>query len=290
MSQGDGFKKIADTLKSQGLIRSAGAFKLFSFFSGSAHRLKPGEYSLSPILTTPDIVRRLVAGIPEDVKVLIPEGATLKEIDERLSGLGIITKGALSNFSLQILKEEYPFLEDAQTLEGFLFPDTYRFFPKSDPAQVVKRFLDNWRRQVLPLFSETSVIVYDALIKASIIEKEIQPETDRSVVAGILDRRLKQGIPLQVDATIVYLKCGGAFRNCPMLTRKDFQLDSSFNTYKHIGLPPTPIANPGLVSIRAVLNPTETSFLYYLSDPNTKKTIFAETLDEHNQNRLHYLH
>jgi len=318
VSPGAAFKDIAQELRREHLIRSAGAFKLYSFFSGSAHRLKPGTYMFDDSLSVPRILRLLVEG-PPDLEILITEGKTLKDIDSELAKRGLIEEGELANFSIGGFKNDYLFLETVSSLEGFLFPDTYRIGSSSSLDVIVKKFLDNFKAKAVPALGTQGGSVgnakwYDDLIIASLIEKEIPLREDRRLVSGVLRKRLTLRMPLQVDATIVYAKCRGSFDpvsnsppqdpsgarlragaisngvdDCLELTKNDFKIQSDFNTYLKRGLPPTPIANPGLDAIRAARNPETSNFLYYLSDPETKKTVFAKTLAEHNINRARYL-
>lgn len=289
ITPGEGLRAIAEKLFRADAIRSPRAFKIYSFLSGSAHRLKPGEYRLGPSLTAPQIVSILEKGLPADVSVLIVEGATLKEIDRVLSEREIIEPGTLSEFFPAPLLGDYPFLEGTDNLEGFLFPDTYRFYLKSDPGTVARRFLDNFKRQAWPLLQDYSRKAYDQLIMASLIEKEVPFDRDRRLVSGILRKRLTAGVALQADAALVYSKCSGLFEGCPRLQSSDFTIDSPYNIYRRRGLPPTPVGNPGLDAIRAANAPEESSYWYYLSHPETRETVFSRTLEEHNQNRRRYL-
>ena len=287
VSAGAGLNEIAELLEEQDLVHSKIAFKIYSFLSGSAHLLKPGSYSLMANLSTPEIITRLIAG-PPDLEVLITEGKTIKEIDQQLSSLGLIKAGELIGFPIQNLKSQYIFIQNANTLEGFLFPDTYRIAPDASAALVLKKILDNFQAKALATLDQNPSW-YDNLIIASLIEREIPLRGDRRLVAGLLRERLARGMPLQVDATTVYVKCDGQFDNCPPLTKSDFKIQSPYNTYYYKGLPPAPIANPGLDAMFAAINSESSPFLYYLSDPETQKTIFSETLAEHNANRARYL-
>lgn len=281
ISKGESFRDIALSLRKANLIKSATAFKIYNFLKGSAHQLKPGKYSLSPSLGVPKIVELLVTGLPKGFQVVIFEGETLKDIDKKLSDLNILKPNDLLNFDYYSLKDNYEFLAEADSLEGFLFPDTYQFSFESNPEDVIKKFLDNFRQKV-------NLISYNDLIIASMIEKEVPFEEDRYLISGILHKRLSTGMPLQVDATICYAQLQ-SFNGCYPLKKSDFDIDSPYNTYKNLGLPPTPISNPGLSAIKAALNPKYSQYLYYLSDPKTKATIFSKTLDEHNRNRVKYL-
>lgn len=292
ISAGMSFNEIADKLKSENLIASKAVFKIYGAITGEARKLKPGKYALSSDFSISKLFKILTKG-PEEISVIITPGLTLKEIDEKLSSFNIIKPGEIINFDLPLAdKKDYSFLNKAEaeagSLEGFLLPDTYRFFPDSGVDLVIHRFLDNFKTKALPFF-ENSDNILDKLILASILEKEIPDYEEKKIVAGILLKRLKVGMPLQVDASIVYAKCSGRFLNCPRLTEADYKINSVYNTYLYPGLPEGPISSPDLESIRAVLNSEKTRYWYYLSDPKTQKTIFSETLDEHNKNRAAYL-
>lgn len=300
-----GLDQIAADLEQSRLVRSRQVFKLYSFITGNAHRLKPGLYFFEPGFSLGQITTLLVSG-PEDVVFTIKPGATLKEIDEALSALGVIQKGEITDFSPTLLEGEYPWVEGlpkgltrdggaanigdkgGNSLEGFLLPDTYNFSLGSDPALVLRKILDNFKEKALPLFPRNSDLIRK-LTLASLLEKEAPDEGDRRIIAGILEKRLNVVMPLQVDATVVYAVCGGKFAGCAPLKKSDYLADSPYNTYRVTGLPRGPIANPGPKAIEASLGAQPSAYWYYLSDPKTGKTIFSKTLDEHNQNRVKYL-
>ena len=157
--------------------------------------------------------------------------------------------------------------------------------PIKEIAQVISKWKLENKKNKLPITN------YQLLAIASLLEKEAPEYKDRQIIAGVLYKRLNLGIALQVDATLVYAKCAKTFLICenPKIYRSDLGIQSSYNTYLYNGLPPGPIGNPGLDSIKAALNPVKSEYLYYLSDPITKKTIFSKDLDEHNENRAKYL-
>ncbi|MDP3015375.1 MAG: endolytic transglycosylase MltG [bacterium] len=287
ISTGMSFNEIVDKLKSENLIASTAVFKIYGVITGEARRLKPGKYALSSDFSISKLFGILTKG-PEEISAVIAPGLTLKEIDEKLSEARIIKPGEIINFNINSLKSDYSYLTEAHSLEGFLFPDTYRFFPDSGADLVIHKFLDNFKTKALPLFKDNDRIL-DKLILASILEKEIPDYEEKKVAAGILLKRLKVGMPLQVDASVIYAKCSGRFLNCPRLAEADYKINSVYNTYLYPGLPEGPISNPDSESIKAVLNSEKTRYWYYLSDPKTKKTIFSETFDEHNKNRAAYL-
>jgi len=273
VSRGDGMREIVAGLFGQRLIRSEAAFKFYSIFTGQAHQLKPGAYDIDPASTTPEIVRLLARGPALDRQVLINEGMTMAEIDALLTEQGVIEKNALNTFPVSELASQYPFLASVKSFEGFLFPDTYRFYVESSPEAVFKIFLDNFQKRAWPILTRGTKKPYDALIIASLIEKEVPESNDRLLVSGIIAKRLKISMPLQIDATLPYARLNG----------------ERYDTYTYYGLPPTPISNPGLDSISAALHPQNSSYLYYLSDPKTGRTIFSKTFDEHDENRAVYL-
>ncbi len=284
----DGLQEIAQNLKEHGVIRSVQIFKVYSFIFGAAHTLKPGVYFLNSASTTRQIVSELKKG-PKILEVTVIEGETIGEIDEKLSALGIFAPGELVNFPLKSLAADFPFLQGVNSLEGFLFPDTYRFFSGAGSEVVLRVFLEGFAKHVSLLLDVEKKFDYNRLIIASFLEKEAADASDRAIIAGIIYKRLAHRMPLQIDATVLFTVCGGRFHGCKGLTRGDFKVDSLFNTYTKTGLTPTPIANPGEVSLYAAKNPKVSAFFYYLSDPGTHKIIFSRTLEEHNNNRARYL-
>lgn len=288
---GDGIREIAIMLKNEGVIRFAWAMKLWSVISLGAHALKPGRYEVDSARTTPDIVAMLRNGNAAMQTVLIPEGQTLREIEGRLTGLHILEPGELSGFSWEHLKADYPFLADATTLEGFLFPDTYRFSFYESPEFVARTFLDTFKEKAWPMLA-ASDDPYRTLILASMLEKEVKAQEEQRLVAGITLKRLRANMPLQIDATVLYARCAHSApgEKCGRLSKADFEIDSPYNTYRVKGLPPAPIGNPGRQSLRAAQEPKSSPYWFYLTDPATGRAIFGETLEEHTANRARYLH
>ncbi len=249
VEKGHGVKEIAAQLYASGLIKSTNFFVLYSGLSGSAHKLKPGHYVFNQAMSLPKINSALVAGPKEDVVITVIEGETIVEVEDSLVKANVIKKGQLTK-------------RRGKSLEGFFFPDTYRFFPNSSVDDVITRFMKNFYGKALPVLKDAPD-AYQALIVASIIEKEVPFSEERPIVAGILYRRLSIGMALQVDVAP--------------------------ETYERPGLPKTPIANPGADAITAAVHPVKSDYLYYLSDPKTRRTIFSKTFDEHVANKFKYL-
>ena len=290
VSKGEGLREISAHLSQGELIKSIVVFKIYSLMSGSAQKFQPGVHEISAAMSVPQIIRELTSFDNNEVTVTIPEGSTLKDIDSILADYSVIEKGTLSGFPLEGLAGDYEFLTGAESLEGFLFPDTYRFEILSGAEIAVRRILDNFEEKAWPLLQNQNNW-YDLLILGSYLEREVPGFEDRQIVAGIMFKRISIGMPLQIDATLSYLKCEGEFRGCEriIVTKSDLGMSSPYNTYKRLGFTPTPISNPGQSAIRAATEPVKSPYLYYLSAKETKDTIFARTLEEHNRNKVKYL-
>jgi UPF0755 protein len=210
----------------------------------------------------------------ETLKVTLPEGLTTSEMAKVLSKV-------LPNFASEV------FLADAKGSEGYLFPDTYFFFSTATSGEVLFALKEDFDKKTAPLKVEAVAQGKnwnDILVMASIVEEEAATPEDRRIVSGILWKRLASGMRLQVDATFAYTIGKGSLE----LTVDDLKSDSPYNTYMIKGLPPTPIANPGLDSIEAALHPTASLYVYYLSDKNGVMH-YSKTFDEHKLAKAKYL-
>ncbi len=288
--KGEGFREIGARLSQMSLIKSISVFKVYSFLSGRVQKFQPGLYEISGSMTLPQIVDILTSGGKNEATITVTEGTTLKDIDATLASAGVLPAGALIDFPIQSLIASHPYLAEVNSLEGFLFPDTYRFEFNSSSSVVVEKFLENFEAKAWS-YLQNQKDWYHALILASYLEREVPNFKDRQIVAGILLKRVKNGMPLQIDATISYAKCDGAFSNCPdfNVSVKDLGINSPYNTYKNFGWTPTPIGNPGQNAIQAALTPKTSPYWYYLSASGTNTIIYAKTLNEQNVNRLKYL-
>ena len=285
VNTGDGFREVAQHLYAAHLIRSPFAFDLFSLMDGHAFELRPGRYKLNASMDVSQIIATLSGDGAGKVTVTIPEGSNIFDIDRILSAALVIQPGKLIDVT------------STQNLEGHLFPDTYQFYTDDNTGDVIREMTDDFNTKAAPLFAAVPADADPAdtgrtLIIASIVEKEVPNQQDQELVAGIILKRLADGMPLDIDATVCYAKFlanpASAAQACS-LSALDFKIDSPYNTYLNKGLPPGPIGNPGTSAITAALHPQSSPYLYYLSDPATGKTIFAKTLDEQNQNRVKYL-
>ena len=286
--------QIGDSLFGAGLIKSPLAFKVYVQVTGKAEKIQAGEFTLSPHLSLVEVVVRLTSG-PEELWVTIPEGLRREEIVERF-----VSNLEMSEKQASVFREQ--FLSESISQEGYLFPDTY-LFPRDASASVVVDKMGKTHDSEMIQFN-TALIDERAAggldnkgitTLASIIERETKTEEERPFVAGILFNRLEIGMALQVDATVQYAvaseNCKAKITDCdwwPVLTKQDLEIDSPYNSYKFTGLPPAPIANPGVSSIRAVIHPEDSDYLYYIHD-SEGSIHYAETLFEHNQNIRQYL-
>lgn len=296
---GAGVDEIAGQLNSEGIISSVWTFKAYAVLSGAYTHLPSGRFKFEPSLNTQEVIQLLASGTArQEVEVTLLEGWTIQEMDSYLSGdLGLFTPGefvqaAQVTDSRIILPEEtYDFLRskpDDVSLEGYLFPDTYRLFIDSQPKDLIKKMLDNFGQQVTPELVQKirakNLNVHEAVTMASLLEKEAATAEDKQIVASILIKRIELAMRLQLDTTVIYATgTPGA-----ELTGKDLEFDSPYNTYVYSGLPIGPIGNPGLVSIQAVTKATDTDYLFFITDP--AGTVFYSTTYEEHLNKKNSLY
>lgn len=278
IKNGESIFDISKKLYNQNLIQSKLSFNILGILTGKALKLQTGIYKLNSNLNAIQILNLIYNGKGKEALVVIPEGSTLYDIDDILSKNSILKKGEFIQYVKNL------------NLEGKLMPDSYSFFYNSSPEEIVQKMLDNFNKNIAPLLKQNSNQT-STLIIASILEKEAPYFEDQKIIAGIILKRLKLNMFLNIDATICYAKIlkNNELTSCLPLLPLDFKINSPYNTYTHKGLPPTPISNPSMQAVQAALNPAATDYLYYLSDPKTNKTIFSRTLQEHNKNIIKYL-
>ncbi len=228
---------------------------------------------------------------PEKVITII-EGWNIKQIDNYLSEQGVKTDRKLASFKVSDYQADYDFLTDAPAqadLEGYLFPDTYRIFASTTADEIARKMLSNFESKVTPTMmaeiSRQHKTLHQVITMASVVEKEVTSKNDMKIVAGIFWDRIKNGQALESCATLAYI----LGENKAQYTYEDTRIESPYNTYINRGLPPGPIANPGLNAISGAIYPTYTDYNYFLSRPDTKETIFSRTYEEHTANKQKYL-
>lgn len=283
IEKGTPASRVGAKLQSAGLIRSGLAFKLYMQFTGQTGKIQTGEFKLTPSYSLFQTVSALFKG-PVELWVTIPEGLRREEVAQKFAS----TLGQDSGFIAE-------FLSASKGKEGYLFPETYLFPREASASAIVGRMLNTFSAKTTDLKNNSGMSFEKAIIMASLIERETKTDTERPVVAGILINRLNDGWPLQVDASVQYAlansKCQTTNNRCdwwPTVYTADLEINSPYNTYKFAGLPPTPIANPGLSSIKAALNPTANDYWYYIHD-ESGQIHYAKTLAEHNYNISKYL-
>lgn len=276
--KGQSVREIANSLKKEGLIKDSVAFFIYIRSTGLDQKIQAGNFQLNKSMDTVEVANSLTHGI-SDERVVILEGWRNEEIALELSkNLGI---------------PESEFLKYAQ--EGYMFPDTYSIPKNATASQAAQVMTDNFQKKVsnklLEKGKSTGLNFDQIIILASIIEREVPQDSDRAIVAGILLKRLREGWPLQADATIQYALGYQSIEKSwwkKDLTFEDLEINSLYNSYKNTGLPPFPIANPGLSAIESVVNPKETEYWFYLSD---KKGFihYSKTIEEHEEKVNTYL-
>lgn len=276
---------LAQKLEKEGIIKSAFYFRLFTSLKKS--KIKAGIYEFNGYYNLLNIIEILEKG-GRGIKITLSEGLTLKEIENILAKNNF--KVNLSQYKIKDFPELkiHEYFPPEASLEGFLAPDTYEFFPSDDEKKIIIKILSNFMSKFFPeLLKGNEFNLYERLILASIIEKEAKHSEDFAVISGILIKRLKNNWRLEVDAPLIYEKCGFIYCN-EKLTKQDLQKESPFNTYKISGLIKQPISNPGITAIKSVINPLETPYWFYLTD-SEGRAIFSKNFQEHQQNIKKYL-
>ncbi len=274
VNEGDTLADIAEELRSENVIRSTFWLRTFVILSEGERNIPAGDYSFTdpePVYRIADRLRLGEQGL-DPVRVTIPEGWNVFDVADLLE----------RNF--EAFDREY-FLSRVE--EGFLFPETYFFSPTADTDELIDRMEGTFSDKMEPYEDDIERLPYDTheiVTMASLLETEANTVESKRKIADILWRRLEDGMPLQVDAAFSYVNG----KNTYQLTYDDLEMDHPYNTYRNTGLPPTPIANPGLNAIEAAIYPKENSYWYFLSDL-AGNMYYARDFDEHQINRANYL-
>ena len=287
VERGKGVAGIGETLAQSGVIRSALAFQFYVRWHGAGSRLRAGRYALSGSMSLARILRTLEQGPGhgggDRLRVTVPEGFTLTQIAEALEAKGVCDATAFRDLASQPgawTHWDVGFALPQSTLEGYLYPDTYDFLPHTPPEDIAKEMLLNFsRRFARPKEQEIAAgghSLHEVVTLASLIEREARVPADRPRIAGVLENRLKQGMKLEIDATVLY----ALGHHKDRVLYKDLEIDSPYNTYRHAGLPPGPIASPGMAALDAALHPEANDYLYYVAQKSGEH-FFSRTLAEH---------
>ena len=285
--------KEANNLKEEGIIKSEWLFNSFVRFTGSGEKLQAGTYELKPGEGIAALFLTFRSGHnQQDITVTIPEGYTLAQIGE-----GLQQKLAIDPIDWQMAVAVSSDLNDlvvaslnkpaSVDLEGYLFPDTYRFIKGVTAHEVASTMIQTLRDKLETNAEMLGTIknIHELLTLASILEREVVSDGDRAIVADIFLRRLEIGMALQADSTVNYI----TGKDTPSISLTDRDIDSPYNTYQNPGLPPGPICNPGLSAIFAAANPIVNEYWYFLTDSDGQ-VHYAKTYEEHLQNKARYLY
>ncbi len=282
---GESARQIGQRLEQAGVVRSARAFVLAARITGVAGSLRHGEYSLSPTQGALEIAGVLARGESVLHRVTIPEGYTVAQIAELLAGMGLAGRERLTELATagahrfpRATLRNLPI----DSLEGYLFPDTYYLAKGLGEAAVIEHLLNRFDAAVGAALRDAAaargLTLHQLITIASLIEREARVASERPIIAGVIFNRLERGMKLEIDASVLYAL--GSHK--PIVTYADLEVDSPYNTYRYPGLPPGPIANPGLAAIAAAAAPAQTPYLYYVLKPDGTHQ-FSRTLEEHNR-------
>ncbi len=277
--KGASLREIASKLETEGLIRSRYVFTLLSWVRDRSRGLKAGEYRLSPAMSPEAILEVLARGEVVQHALTIPEGYSVREIAAAIERAGF---GPARQ--VEAVASDPAFLKRFQipvhSAEGYLFPETYHFTKRTVPPKILSRmvltFRERFKPEMVALAKKRSLSVHQVVTLASIIERETAVPAERPLIAAVYLNRLKRRMRLQADPTVLY----ALNRTSGALTRQDLHVDSPYNTYRTRGLPPGPIASPGLESLDAVLHPAPVGYLYFVARGDGSH-IFSRTLKEH---------
>lgn len=280
--KGATFKEVVRILDQNGLLRSPTRFYIMARLANLTGRVQAGEYALSTAMIPPVILRKLVTGDVVKYRVIIPEGYSVRQIAVRLQE-GRIIENQEDFLTIAFSSDCAAGLGiPGRSVEGYLFPDTYLFSKGAAPADLIKTMVGKFRRTYTPAFSQRAAELgmkdREIVTLASIIEKETGLPEERPLISAVFHNRLKRGIPLCSDPTVIY----GIKNFDGNLRKRDLERHTPYNTYLIKGLPPGPIASPGASAIHAALYPATVSYLYFVSR-NDGSHHFSTTLKEHNE-------
>jgi UPF0755 protein len=278
-------RQIASELQRSGVVRSRFGFLAAHYLEGR-RALKAGEYLFERRANTLDVYDRIVRGDVYYQTVVIPEGYNIFDIAQALDSAKICPRDEF----LQVARHELSLIADldpqANSLEGYLFPDTYNFGRQQSPRELAAEMVRRFRKEAQALGLTGNPEIHRIVTLASIVEKETSVDSERPLVAGVFENRLARGVGLATDPSVIYASLLiGKFDG--VIRQSDLALNSPYNTYRHAGLPPGPIANPGRESLLAAMHPEKTEYMYFVAN-NRGGHNFARTLNEHNRNVAAY--
>jgi UPF0755 protein len=282
IAPGTGTAAMAAQLEARGIIRSRYAFDALKAVQGG--RLQAGEYRFDHPAPLTEVYARLVKGAVYTRSLVIPEGYNIFDIAQTVEAAGLGSSAEFLTAERQHVELISQWSPQAASLEGYLFPDTYRFAHKTPPLQMLSTMVRRFRQMTTALGLTGDVA--QTVTMASLIEKEVRVDSERPLVGGVFVNRLAQGIPLATDPTVIYAALlENRYRGT--IYASDLQSTSAYNTYRHRGLPPGPICSPGVASLKAAMSPAKTDYLYFVSDA-AGHSRFASSLVDHARNVHEY--
>ncbi|MBL7662418.1 endolytic transglycosylase MltG [bacterium] len=287
VERGSSVKKVGQELVQQGLVKKTWTFPLIYRMHGQQQKIQAGEYRISPSMTPLEILEKFIEGDVVYYGVTIPEGATIKDLPELLERTTLVSKDQAKN-AIYNNKLMLKYGITSNSFEGYIFPDTYRFTRPTTAEEIITKAIETGKgkitNEMASRWIDLGLIYHQILTLASIIEKEAGNQQEKPKISSVFHNRLRIGMPLQADPTVIY----GLPNFNGNLTKADLQTPGPYNTYLNTGLPPTPICNPGLESIKAALYPEDTEYLYFVADGSGGHK-FSATLKEHNKAVQEYL-
>jgi UPF0755 protein len=294
IDKGESYASLAKRLEDVGIIRSELFFRLLGRRNGDASRVKAGTYEIRPGMDATDMLALFVRGQQKLVRVTIPEGLTITRIAAILADKGVTEETAFIRWARsETAADRYEV--PGESLEGFLYPDTYFLPPEAEPVRVTDAMIDNFYKRLSTVYPDWEDLdeneFYRRVILASIVEREYRIAGEAPLIASVFYNRLGVNMGLGSCATVEYIITEIQGRPHPdYLTYRDLSIESDYNTYLWAGLPPGPISNPGTVALDAAFNPADTDYWYFLlKDPATGEHYFSEDSSEHNQAKRIYL-
>jgi UPF0755 protein len=284
---GSSAMEIGRRLQAAGVVRSQYAFDLLRICLRK--RLKAGEYRFDHPAPALEVYDRIARGDVYTIALAIPEGSNIFDIAARVEKAGLGTRAGFLDAAVNQVGLVADLDPQAKSLEGYLFPDTYRFSRHASAAQIAAAMVRRFRAEAAGLGVKENV--HQVVTIASLVEKETAVDAERPLVAGVFENRLKKNMPLETDPSVIYgLELQGLWRGA--IYRSDLARNTAYNTYLHPGLPPGPVANPGAASLRAALHPADTSYLYFVAAGADAQghSLFAATLAEQQRNVAAYRH
>ncbi|MFA7365155.1 MAG: endolytic transglycosylase MltG [Patescibacteria group bacterium] len=303
IEKGQGANSIVNNLHKEGVIGSRNFLKIYIKNSKDKLIFREGSYDLNYNMTPKEIIKELTssASLKPEKQLTFIEGWNLRDYAKLIDSSGLSTDNKffklagepmVASSDIYDFSEDFSFLKDkpkSSNLEGYLFPDTYRFFEDATEEDIIIKMLRNFdqklSKEMRDEIERQGKTIYEIITMASVIQKEVQSEKDMKMVSGLFWNRIKNGQALESCATLAYI----LGINKAIYSFEDTRINSPYNTYINRDLPPGPIANPGLKAIEAAIYPTENSYNYFLSRPDTGETVFSRTYEEHLINRNKYL-